>query len=301
MPSIIIPAHNEEQVIERTVTTLLRGTAREEFEVVVVCNGCRDKTAAVLRRIQGIKVIETAVPSKPNALNLGDAAATCFPRIYMDADVLMDAASVRELTRVLQAGDYPAVAPRVHTLFPANSSWTVRKYYEFWMALPYVKEGMVAAGVYALSDKGRARFGIFPDIIADDGFVRSHFSRDERLEVATAVSQVTAPSNVRDLIRIKTRSRLGEIELRQRFPNLNDPSTQPISRYGKIASLLNAPILWPGLPPYFVITLISRLRARHQLRSTSTYQWERDESSRQSLTPTGTLPAVNGNDARKAR
>ena len=38
--SIVIPAHNEEDVIERCLTALAPTSAPEDLEVVVVCNGC---------------------------------------------------------------------------------------------------------------------------------------------------------------------------------------------------------------------------------------------------------------------
>jgi glycosyltransferase involved in cell wall biosynthesis len=48
--SIVIPAHNEEAVIARTLATLLRTAMPREFEVIVVCNGCSDRTAETVRR-----------------------------------------------------------------------------------------------------------------------------------------------------------------------------------------------------------------------------------------------------------
>src|SRR4029453_13779336 len=91
MTSIIIPAHNEESVIRRGLHAVLDGAAPGELEVIVVCNGCSDATADVAREFGiAVRVIETDVPSKSNALNLGDAAATRFPRFYLEADGTLD-------------------------------------------------------------------------------------------------------------------------------------------------------------------------------------------------------------------
>ena len=42
----MIPAYNEGEVIERCLKALLADAREGEFEIVVVCNGCKDDTAA---------------------------------------------------------------------------------------------------------------------------------------------------------------------------------------------------------------------------------------------------------------
>src|SRR3954465_1707083 len=60
MISIVVPAHDEEQVITRCLRALTEGTTADEVEVIVVCNGCSDRTADVARRFGGaVRVIET--------------------------------------------------------------------------------------------------------------------------------------------------------------------------------------------------------------------------------------------------
>lgn len=48
--SIVIPAHNEEKRIEDTVTEISDGF--RSAEIIVVCNGCSDKTYPVARKIK---------------------------------------------------------------------------------------------------------------------------------------------------------------------------------------------------------------------------------------------------------
>src|SRR5688572_25787192 len=105
MISVVIPAHNEEAVIARCLAALVRGARDGELDVVVVCNGCSDRTAQAARGFgASVTVIETDVASKVHALNLGDAAARSFPRFYIDADVVLPLEHLRQLAAVLNDG-----------------------------------------------------------------------------------------------------------------------------------------------------------------------------------------------------
>jgi len=167
--SIIIPAHNEQAVVARGIRALARDAGADSYQVIVVANGCSDDTAGVARRAwDRVEVVETDIPSKSNALNLGDVEATGFPRFYMDADIerSRDAISIMS-ARMIETGAL-AASPAMEMRF-TDASWPVQVYYRGWQELPYVKEGMIGVGIYALSEEGRRRFGRFPSIIADDG------------------------------------------------------------------------------------------------------------------------------------
>jgi len=172
MTAIIIPAHNEAGVIAKTLTALLEQAGTED-EVIVVCNGCNDNTASLARSFAPrVTVLETDVPSKTNALNLGDRHANTFPRVYLDADVVLGAGSLGKIVEALQSGRWLAVSPEP-MMDLAGASWGVRAYYDIWLSLPYCRSGMIGAGVYALSKEGRARFADFPSFFADRGYVRA--------------------------------------------------------------------------------------------------------------------------------
>jgi len=180
---VVIPAHNEEVVLGRGLDGVLSGALLGEIDVVVVCNGCSDGTADVARSYgDRVRVIETPIPSKTHALNLGDEAARGFPRFYVDADVVLTLDGIRRIAARLGASGAPAAAP-VMQVDLSGSSWPVRAFYAIWTQMPYTREGMIGVGVYALSEEGRRRFGRFPDVIADDGYVRALFSPVERVRV----------------------------------------------------------------------------------------------------------------------
>ena len=95
MISVVIPARDEERVIGRCLATLLDGIDdRGQVDIVVVCNGCTDGTADVVRAVTPwVTVLELAEGSKPAALDAGDRAALARFR--------KRAASDSELRRVL--------------------------------------------------------------------------------------------------------------------------------------------------------------------------------------------------------
>lgn len=281
MVSIIIPAHNEEQVIGFTLRELAPGVNSGEVEVIVVCNGCSDNTVGVVESFgPAIICIETTTASKSNALNLGDAVASGFPRFYQDADVVLTMDAVQQVAQVLQSGPFLAAAPKMQMAL-GGSSWPVQAYYAVWQQLPYVREGMIGVGVYALSQEGRKRFDSFPDIIADDGYIRSLFKSHERTTVATCSSLVQAPANMQGVLKIKTRSRLGGYELQQKFPELLQNEEK---NYGSAMLELSARItLWPKIPIYLLVNIIARIRAKKHAQKYSFTGWERDDSSRKNI------------------
>lgn len=279
--SIIIPAHNEETVIGRCLDAILKDAPRNGVEIIVSCNGCRDRTAEIAREYgDPVRVVETNTASKATALNLGDKAASAFPRLYVDADVVMDWRSIEAVVVELNKPGVLAAAPTAETDL-TGVSWPVRAFYRVWTRTDYFRSGMIGCGVYGLSEEGRRRFDEFPPVIADDGFVRSRFVGDERRSVTDARVVVYAPRTLSDLIRGKTRSRLGRYELASHFSS-QVQSEQAEKRYLRsVVGLIRDPRSWISLPWYLGVNLVVRYRARRQYGRLGCYNWERDESSRQ--------------------
>ena len=121
----------------------------------------------------GVRVIETPKPSKTAAFNLGDAVSPAFRGSTSTRTSPFHSnrsgGSPRVSTRKCPggvAGHGPLISRvqlRGSGVLPGLAD------------LPYVREGMIGVGVYALSEKGPERFAEFPDVIADDGYVRMLF------------------------------------------------------------------------------------------------------------------------------
>ena len=290
MISIVIPAHNEASVIQRCLRTLTDGARPDELEIVVACNGCKDNTAELARAFPypGIKVVETDKGSKILGLNMGDEAATGFPRFFVDADVTMNIGAIRQVAAALEKGPALAAAPKMQ-LDLTGRGLLVKGFYRVWLSLPYHKSGgMIGSGVYAMSKAGRARFDKFPQIIADDAYAMYLFSPAERLMLDSCTFTITPPTEFWGLVKIKTRSRLGLYELKQKFPQMlgnNKKLTESVAR-----ALLKQPWLWPHVPAYVLVNVITRFRAKRQLAAKLTHQWERDDSSRRIVSQGATRP-----------
>ena len=95
--SIVIPAHNEERVIGAALRAI-RTQRPPAHEVIVVCNGCRDATAA-RARAGGARVVVTGHSGVSLARNLGARHATGDTLLFVDADVRL----ARGLTGAIRA------------------------------------------------------------------------------------------------------------------------------------------------------------------------------------------------------
>ncbi|MEN8215896.1 MAG: glycosyltransferase [Pseudomonadota bacterium] len=276
--SIVIPAHNEEKVIAKLLDSLIDGVNSNIFQIIVVCNGCEDATASVVKGYNGVTCLETNIRGKANALNLGDKEAKYFPRFYVDADIVIDTNSILKLRDYLEKNDYLAVSP-MPSINCEKSSWPVRWFYDVWMTLPYLKQGIVGAGVYALSKKGREMFIDFPDIINDDGYVRALIEPGRRTSLESSVSHVNAPRDIRSMVLIKTRSRMGNKQLREQFPRLN--YNGPKTYLSGFVNLLRSPHLYHKIPLYLWLNLYIRYKVVIIWHKTaSNEEWQRDDSTR---------------------
>jgi len=94
--AVIVPAHNEESGIERTVRSVLAvDFPRESFDVIVIADNCTDHTAEIARR-SGAIVFERKNPNlraKGYALSWGFSRLLLEPAKY-EAIVVVDADSV---------------------------------------------------------------------------------------------------------------------------------------------------------------------------------------------------------------
>lgn len=280
LASLVVPAHNEQASIVRCLAALAGDENVARIEVVVVANGCTDATAETARgfhdRIPQLQVIELTEASKSAALNAGDSACHAFPRVYLDADIVLSGDALTGLIRELDTPGARVASPRVR-FDTVGAAALVRGFYRTYERLPYVGAGLIGLGVYALSEAGRARFDAFPDIISDDLFVQRLFTEAER-RTSAGVFTVRTPRTVRALLRVRTRVAQGNAELaRSGLRDLADTSTTTTATSRALLDILREdPRMMAAVAAYTAVIIASRLRARVSRDRV----WLRDDSSR---------------------
>jgi peptidoglycan-N-acetylglucosamine deacetylase len=132
--TVLIPAHNEENVIEQTVSSVLASDL-PNLRVIVVNDGSTDRTGALLDRLFGhderVKIIHQVNRGKAAALNLATSLADTEIVVTIDADTEVEPDAIRMLLRHFSDPKTGAVAGNVKV--GNRSRWLTR-----WQALEYI-------------------------------------------------------------------------------------------------------------------------------------------------------------------
>ena len=268
--SVIVPVHDEAALLPTTVPRLLEGLDGRA-ELVFVCNGCSDESAAILRRLARgrAQVLELAEAGKPAALRAGDGAVRAFPRVYLDADVWIEGAALNALVAAQRAGGWELVAPRL-LADTSGASVPARLVSEVWIDSAHMRLGGFHC-VLSVSAEGRARWGAFPDVINDDDFITARIPANRRAVFPGIVATIRPPRDFGAWVRVRERWVRGARELAG-----GPGAPAPVPGQG-FRGILAA---WPRRPVsvtfYALAVILARLRAR---RATGP-RWYRDATSR---------------------
>ncbi len=287
MTSVVIAAHNEEAVLGACLDSILNQAAHSgQLDIVVSANACTDSTVTVARE-RGVTVVDRPQAGKAAALNAGEAVAHGFPRIYLDADIVAPPNAIAELEAVLASARGALAAVPRRRLNTTGRPWLVRAYFSINERLPAFTDGLFGRGMIAVNAEGRARFGAFPEMVADDLFLDSLFLSSEKVVVPEVEVVVEAPFTLDDLMRRLVRVRRGNSQMRQAARSGEvDLAVRRSDRRAWLTVVVRKPRLLIAVIPYVAITVTAARRAR---RSMSSSDWGRDESTR-------ARPANSGDD-----
>ncbi|WP_210528166.1 glycosyltransferase family 2 protein [Rubellimicrobium arenae] len=261
MLTVIIPASNEARVLPNCLRAVLASEGLTTgAEIVVVSNGSRDGTAEVAATFQeqarargwDLTVLDLPQGGKLRALNAGDLAARGDTRVYLDADVTVSPRLLASLVRVLDRPEAAYAAGRVTIRARGTIS---RAYARLWSRVPFMTKGVPGCGLFAVNAPGRARWGDWPAIIADDLYARLHFAPSERHLVPEPYDWPIA-EGLHALTRVRRRQDRGTAEIAERFPRLlANEDKLPITSAGLLGLILRDPV---GFVFYATVALAVR-------------------------------------------
>jgi len=249
--SVIIPAYNEEKVIASTVAGILNSDY-QNLQIIVVDDGSRDNTAAVVRERFGseakVTLINTPNGGKAKALNIGLADAKGDVVVALDADTEFERETVSRLVRWFTDPTVGAVAGNAKV---GNRVNTITR----WQALEYIvaqnleRRALAALGTLTVVP-GAVGAWRRSALTACGGFTFDTLAEDQDLTIAmqragfkvrfddTAIAWTEAPATVRGLAKQRYRWAYGTLQCLWKY---RDMTFNP--RYGALG-LVALPQVW---------------------------------------------------------
>ena len=134
--SIIIPAHNEEKYIKKTLNRI-KDSTYQDYEVIVVANGCNDSTESLVKKFfkkninyfnSSFKSLSTANVSK--ARNYGAKHSKGEILIFLDADILISKDTLEKIVLKFTK-EYSLGATRFIPDTNKVIYWIIAKWHDF--------------------------------------------------------------------------------------------------------------------------------------------------------------------------
>jgi biofilm PGA synthesis N-glycosyltransferase PgaC len=119
--SILVPAYNEEDVISRTLDSLVN-VKYEPKETIVIDDGSTDKTSVIASWFKqfGVKVVRKPNGGKASALNYGMVFARGEIIVTVDADSMITRSGIDEIVKAMSKKGIAAVSGNIKVLNKNN-------------------------------------------------------------------------------------------------------------------------------------------------------------------------------------
>lgn len=158
--TVLIPAYNEEDLIERKLrNTLATDYPGERLEVLVVSDGCTDDTEEVVSKHSGeqpsgatVRLLSLPRTGKVGALNAGAAEATGEILVMTDANAWWSESTVRRLTAAFEDPSVGGVCGNKLYADAYGSDATVRGENLYWRFDKWLKSRESRAGSIFAAD-----------------------------------------------------------------------------------------------------------------------------------------------------
>lgn len=134
--SFIVPAFNEEQLIEQSLRSIADAVAANKaygykYEIIVVDNNSTDATAKLAKRA-GARVVFEPVNHIARARTAGANAARGDWLIFMDADCRMNAGLINDIFALIQQGKHVGAGS---TVYMPDQPWWAEVLLWIWTVL----------------------------------------------------------------------------------------------------------------------------------------------------------------------
>lgn len=100
--SVIIPAHNEEEYIEKTLDSLFKN--KTQIELIVICDSCNDKTKDIAKKYTDL-VFDVDFESGAKSRNFGVEKSSGDVLVFLDADTLVSDNYLEEISKMSETYD----------------------------------------------------------------------------------------------------------------------------------------------------------------------------------------------------
>ena len=144
--SVAVFAHNEAKRIAATLESIAVAADGAALDVVVLANGCRDRTAAIVHELAQasprLRVVEIPLGDKANAWNhyVHTLGVTADMHVFVDGDVQVEPGALPALAAALAGRPTANAAGALPTTGRDREAWSARMQ----------ANGTLAGGLYAL-------------------------------------------------------------------------------------------------------------------------------------------------------
>ncbi len=233
--TLVVAAFNEEGCIRDKIrNSLALEYPADRLEILVGCDACTDRTAAVAREAGGarVRVVELA-PRSGKASVLGRLVPASMGDVVVltDANVMLDPGALRALARRFADPSVGAVVGRLRLQNPTNGEFEEGIYWKYETLVKHLegKRGCVLGangGLYAIR---RILFGPLPsDTITDDFVIPVRIAvRGWRVPFEPmAVAYEETTEDTRKEFGRRARIGAGNWQALARVPDVLDPRTR---------------------------------------------------------------------------
>jgi peptidoglycan-N-acetylglucosamine deacetylase len=278
--TVLVPAFNEENVIEKTLLALAACDPLPE-RIIVLDDGSTDNTAEAARRAisslhrqyghtLSIDLVILPNGGKANALNAGTAMATTDVIIVIDADTMVDRLLVGELALHFRDPKVGAVAGNVKVGNRRNF-FAAMQTLEYVIALNLDRRAQDIARVMAVVPGAAGAFrrsalnsvgGYPPDTLVEDADLTQALLRDGwRIPYEPlAIAWTEAPQSLRDVVKQRRRWSFGTIQVVNKHKRaIMEPKAGLVGLVGlpwMLLTQVGLPVLGPLADVYLVYLVL---------------------------------------------